>query len=107
MADYSETKEQLKMKMSETEKDLLKMIKKMSAAKEKLEKEISDLSLEGEPRAELAKLYATIPGVSKYLAAVSSYFLKQNMMMIASSGLPTPDWMCRSNRAENGTAVAS
>jgi len=28
-------------------------------------------------------------------------------MMIASSGLPTPDWMCRSNRAENGTAVAS
>jgi len=42
-------------------KGLLKMIKKMSAAKEKLEKEISDLSLEGEPRAELAKLYATIP----------------------------------------------
>jgi len=76
LADYGETKEQLKMKMSLAEKDLLKTVEKISAAKEKLEKEISDLSLEDESRAELAKLYATIPGVSKYLAAVSSYFFE-------------------------------
>lgn len=76
LADYSETKEQLKMKMSMAEKNLLKIVEKISAAKEKLEKEISDLSLEDESRAELAKLYATIPGVSKYLAAVSSYFFE-------------------------------
>jgi len=76
LADYSETKEQLKMKMSMAEKDLLKVVEKISAAKEKLEKEISDFSLEDESRAELAKLYTTIPGVSKYLAAVSSYFFE-------------------------------
>lgn len=76
LRDYMETKQQLKMKISPVEKDLIKTAKAMVEAKEKLEKEISDLSLATGVRSQQANLYASIPGVSKYMAAVSSYFFE-------------------------------
>jgi transposase len=42
MRDYEETKGQLKIKVSAVEKELIKTVGKITAVKEKLEKEISD-----------------------------------------------------------------
>lgn len=76
LEDYRETKEQLRIKISVSEKELFKTVKKIAVIKEKLEKEISDLSNASASRAKQASQYATIPGVSKYMAAVSSYFFE-------------------------------
>jgi transposase len=74
LRDYVETKEQLRIKMSITEKSVLKTIKQLKRAKEKLEIEISGLANISQPRSEIALRYETIPGVSKYMSAVAAYF---------------------------------
>lgn len=78
LRDYSETKQQLSMKLSSVEKELLKLAKELVATKEKLEQEISKLANSNVARAEQSNRYVSIPGVSKYMADVSSYFFGQD-----------------------------
>ncbi|MFH1178612.1 MAG: IS110 family transposase [bacterium] len=72
--NYQESKDQLNLKLSITEENLLAMIATMNTLKQNLEKEISTLSNQSEDKAEQVARFSTIPGVSHHLATISAYF---------------------------------
>lgn len=92
MSDYQETKEQLKLKLSPVEKELLKSVKRLTQTKEKLEKEITASAIDNETTKATAQRFKTIPGVSAYLSAVAANFFDSTFSLspkqwIAYAGL--------------------
>jgi transposase len=74
MSDHSETKKQLEIKVSKTEKEIIKTIAKLKKLKRDLEKEIVEGSQEKTEVKTKADLYDTIPGVTEYVSVVAANF---------------------------------
>jgi transposase len=92
MSDHNETKKQLKIKPSSTEKEIMKTIAKLKKLKQDLEKEIIDGGRREKEAAEKAELYGTIPGVSGYLSVLAAIYFsadyqESSKQWIAFSGL--------------------
>lgn len=84
--------EELGLKLSKTDKKIMKTIDTLKKQKMELEKETEKLISENSRKAEEVKKYSSIPGVSNYVASVSSFFFSKNYnasskQWIAFSGL--------------------
>jgi len=92
--DYTKTKESLKLKLSESEKQIMETIQTLRRQKDKLEKEIERdvCGMDDEDSNGRINRINSIPGLSLYAAALSSFFfsvdyLDDSKQWIAYSGM--------------------
>ena len=77
MNEFKKTGEELGLKLSVTEKQIFRTIKSLKEQKKKLEKEVETMAVKSEYKQEIAKRYNSIPGVSEYLASLTTLFFKE------------------------------
>lgn len=78
--EYKETAGTLKVKLTKAEKNILAAIDDLNKEKQKLEKEIEDV-FNGQAKDEISdkrqEMYSSIPGVSNYVAALTTVFFSE------------------------------
>ncbi len=72
------TYKELGLEFSKTDKKIMKTIDTLEKQKKELEKETEKLIGENNCKAEEVKKYSSIPGVSNYVASVSSFFFSKD-----------------------------
>ena len=77
MNEFRNTGKELGLKLTNTEKQIFKLIELLKKQKEELEKEVEKLTTESEYKKEIADRYRSIPGVSSYLASLATLFFKE------------------------------
>ena len=77
MNEFKKTGEDIGLKLSIAEKQIFKTIKLLKEQKKKLEKEVEATAIKSEHKQCLAEQYKSIPGVSGYLASLSTVFFKE------------------------------
>lgn len=77
MNEFKKTGEDIGLKLSIVEKRIFKTIKLLKEQKKELEKEVETMAIKSEYKKEIAKRYKSIPGVSDYLASLSTVFFKE------------------------------
>lgn len=78
MNEFKKTGEELGFKLSVTERQIFKTIALLREQKKKLEKEVEVMTVESEYKQEIARRYSSIPGVSEYLASLTTLFFKED-----------------------------
>ncbi len=77
MNEFKKTGEEMGLGLSIAEKQIFKTIKLLKEQKKKLEKEVEAMAVKSEYKQEIAGRYNSIPGVSEYLASLSTLFFKE------------------------------
>jgi len=77
MNEFKRTSDDLGLKLSVVEKQIFKTIKTLKENKKKLEKEIELLMKKSEHKQEVIDRYASIPGVSYYIATLAALSFKE------------------------------
>jgi len=77
MNEFKKTSEDIGLKLSIVEKRIFKTIKLLKEQKKELKKEVKMMAIKSEYKKEIAKRYKSIPGVSDYLASLSTIFFKE------------------------------
>lgn len=77
MNEFKKTCDDIGLKLSAAEKRIFKTIKLLKEQKKELEKEVETMAIKSEYKKDLAKQYKSIPGVSGYLASLSTVFFKE------------------------------
>lgn len=77
MNEFKKTGEELGLKLSITEKRIFRAIELLKEQKRKLEKEVETMAIKSEYKQEIAGRYRSIPGVSGYLASLTTLFFKE------------------------------
>jgi transposase len=77
MNEFKKTSNELGVKLSVTEKQIFRTIKLLKEQKEKLEEEVKTMTIKSEYKRVVAKRYNSIPGVSEYLASLTTLFFKE------------------------------
>ncbi len=77
MNEFKKTGEDIGLKLSIVEKQIFRTIDLLKEQKKKLEKEVETLAIKSEYKQELAERYQSVPGVSKYLASLTTLFFKE------------------------------
>jgi len=78
--EYKETAKTLKVKLTKAEKRIIEAIDDLNVEKEKLEKEIENVfkePLTDAINSKRQKMYSSIPGVSNYVAALTTIFFSE------------------------------
>ena len=77
MNEFKKTGDDIGLKLSIVEKQIFRTIGLLKEQKKKLEKEVEVMATKSEYKQELAKQYNSVPGVSPYLASLTTLFFKE------------------------------
>ena len=83
MNEYIRNSEELGLKLTKTDKQIKKTIELLKKQKEELEKEVEKMVNDGGGDSDEIKKYSSIPGVSPYVASVSSLFFSKDYNLSA------------------------
>lgn len=112
--EFVSTFEELGLEFSKTDKKIMKTINTLKKQKEYLEKETEKLIGENSCKSDEIKKYSSIPGVSLYVASVSSFFFSKDYNLsskqwVAFSGIDVSvrqsgHWKGRGKLTKRGNA---
>jgi transposase len=75
--EFKKAGEELGLKLSIAEKQIVRTIELLKEQKKKLEQEVENMAIKSEYKKEIAGQYKSIPGVSDYLASLATIFFRE------------------------------